>query len=99
MFHSGSELNLKTRVLKGEAWIDEHGLNITGPMGSLLIERQDIQKAELTRLHGLGRIIRIEHRQGPMFLSVVRLMIGQFAIVNFLRTGELHRQLASLATA
>ncbi len=34
---------------------------------------------------GLGRVIRIEHRRGRVFLSVVRLMLGQFAFINSLR--------------
>jgi hypothetical protein len=87
MFHVGSELNLRTRGFQGEAWIDQTGLNIQGPMGEVFVKRQDIQKTELCRLHGLGRVIRIENRTGTVCLSVG----------NFLGTGKLHRQLSSLA--
>jgi hypothetical protein len=62
-------------------------LNIQGPMGEVLVKRQDIQKTELCRLHGLGRVIRIENRTCTVCLSVG----------NFLGTGKLHRELSSLA--
>ena len=87
MFHVGSDLNLRTRGFHGEAWIDQAGLNIEGPMGEVLVKRQDIQKTELCRLQGIGRVIRIENRTGTVCLSVD----------NFLRTGKLHRELSSLA--
>jgi hypothetical protein len=86
-FHVGSDLNLKTRGLKGEAWIDQAGLNIQGPLGEVLVKRQDIQKTELFRLHGIGRVIRVENRTGTVCLSVA----------NFLRTGKLHKELTGLA--
>jgi hypothetical protein len=95
-FHRGDELLLKTKVSKGRAWLDDAGLHIEGPDG-FKIPSGDILEAELFRLHGLGRVIRIEYRGGRLFLSVVRLMIGQFAFINFYRTGTLQKQLASLA--
>ena len=91
-FHRGDKLTLKTRVMKGHAWLDDSGLHIEGPCG-LDIPLGDLQEAELFRLHGLGRVIRIEYRQGRLFLAVIRLMIGQFAFVNFFKTGALHKDL------
>lgn len=87
MFHVGSDLNLRTRGFQGEAWIDQTGLNIQGPMGEILVKRQDIQKTEVCRLHGIGRVIRVENRTGTVCLSVG----------NFLRTGKLHKELTSIA--
>jgi len=87
VFHVGSDLNLKTRGFQGQAWIDQSGLNIEGPMGEIHVKRQDIQKTELCRLHGIGRVIRIENRAGTVCLS------GS----NFFRTGKLHKALASIA--
>ncbi|HKB97011.1 MAG TPA: hypothetical protein VKB94_09180 [Rhizomicrobium sp.] len=96
-FHNGNELGLKTRVSKGEAWIDKTGVNIKEANGnSIRIPSADIQKVEMFRLHGLGRVIRIEHRSGRVFLSVIRLMIGQFALINFFRTGKLQKALSAL---
>jgi hypothetical protein len=96
-FHHGEELGIKTRVSKGEAWIDAAGLNIKGPLGDTLMAGSDILEVELFRLHGLGRVIRVEHSNGRLFLSVVRLMIGQFALINFVQTGVLQGALADLA--
>jgi hypothetical protein len=94
-FHRGDQLSLKTRASKGRAWLDDVGLHIDTPEG-LTIQASDILSAELFRLHGLGLVIQVEYRGGRLFLSVVRLMIEQFALINFFRTGELQKQLASL---
>ena len=95
-FHQDENLSLKTKVARGEAWLDTAGLHVDGS-DKLLIPNTDLISAELFRLHGLGRVIRVDHRHGRLFLSVIRLMIGQFAFINFFRTGELHKQLAALA--
>ena len=96
-FYRGNELSLKAHAFKGEAWIDGTGIEIKGADGdSFHIARADIQKVEMYRLHGLGRVVRIEHHGGRLFLSAIRLMIGQFALINFFRTGRLQRALAAL---
>lgn len=95
-FHQGPDLGLKTRVSKGTAWIDPTALKIQGQSGGPVITITGIQNVDLFRLHGSMRVIRVDHRDGRLFLSVVRLMIGQFAFVNFLKTGELHNALLEL---
>ena len=97
-FHQGDELTLKTKVSRGEAWIDESGLHVEGA-SEVVIPRSNLLSVELFRLHGLGRVIRVEHRQGRLFLSVVRWMIGQFAFINFLKTGTLHKELTAITSA
>lgn len=94
-FHQGEELGLKTRVSRGEAWLDGEGLHVRGA-SQFLIKRTDIVGVELFRLHGLGRVVRVDHSRGRLFLSVVRLMIGQFAFINFFKTGSLHKELTVL---
>jgi len=96
-FHQGDELSLKTKVLRGEAWVDDSGLHVKGS-SEFVIPRNNVLGAELFRLHGLGRVIRVEHTQGRLFLSVVRLMIGQFAFINFFKTGTLHKELTAVAS-
>jgi hypothetical protein len=96
-FHQGQEIGLKTRVSKGTAWIDSSGLNIKGPDGDIFYSAADINDVKLFRLHGLGRVIRVDRQDGRLYISVVRLMIGQFAFINFFKTGELHKLLAGLA--
>jgi hypothetical protein len=95
-FYFGDELTIKTKVSRGYAWLDDSGLHIEGP-GGIDIPSGDLQHAELFRLHGLGRVIQIEYRHGRLFLSVIRFMIGQFATINFLKTGAFQKQLAALA--
>jgi hypothetical protein len=92
-FHQGDDLGLKTRVEKGHAWIDGRGLHISGP-SEILIPSNELLSAELFRLHGLGRVIRVEHRQGRLFLSAVRFMIGQLAFINFFKTGKLLKEIS-----
>jgi hypothetical protein len=72
-------LALKTKVNKGQAWLDGAGLHIEGLEG-FTISSDDMVEAELFRLHGLGRVIRLDYRGGRVFLGVVRLMIG---FINF----------------
>jgi hypothetical protein len=96
-FHAGNELGLKTHASKGEAWIDGSGLNVRGADNTILIPTTDIQKVDMYRLHGLGRVIQVDHRKGRLFLAVTRLMIGQFALINFFRTGKLYRVLSDIS--
>jgi hypothetical protein len=97
-FHVGNELSLKTHASKGEAWIDGSGLNIRGPDDTFLIPSTDIQKVDMYRFHGLGRVIQVDHSRGRLFLAATRLMIGQFALINFFRTGKLYRVLLGIST-
>jgi len=94
-FHQGAELGLKTRVMRGHAWIDDVGLQISGA-SEILIPNSDLLCAELFRLHGLGRVIRVDHRQGRLFSSVIRFMIGQFASINFFKTGKLCKEISAI---
>src|SRR5258705_13301433 len=94
-FHRGTELGLKTKVEKGQARLDDAGLHIDS-LNGFTIPSSDLLEAELFRFHGLGRVIRLEYRGGRVFLAVVRLMIGQFAFINFFKTGALQKQLAAV---
>ena len=93
MYHVGETLNLRTKVLRGRASQSHDALTISGPSAIQLPIRQ-LRAAELFRLHGLGRCVRISHEQGTVYVSVVRFVLfGYFAVGNFLRTGELARRL------
>jgi len=95
-FHRGDELTLKTRATKGHAWVDEKGLHVTSVAETISIPRRDLRSVEMFRLYGLGRVIRVDHAQGRLFVTVVRFMIGQFALINFLETGVMRDKLADL---
>ena len=97
-FHQGEDLTIKTRVKKGTAWLDETGLQVEGSE-TISLPGPDIIRADLFRLHGLGRVIKVDHRKGRLYLSVIRLMIGQFAFIHFFKTGSLHEKIRALAPA
>lgn len=92
-FHQGEEIGIKTHVRRAEVLVSDSILLIQDT--DISIPLQTISETKLFRLHGLGRVIQIDHTQGRLFLSVVRLMIGQFAFINFWRTGELYELLKS----
>ncbi len=96
-FHVGDELSFKTNASKGEAWIDGSGLNVIGAKDKFLIPKADIKNVDMYRFHGLGRVIQVDHQKGRCFLAATRLMIGQFAIVNFFRTGKLYEAILSIS--
>ena len=95
-FHSGEELGLKTRVEKGKATLDESALHLAGPNGFSL-PLSEIRTVELFRLHGTMRVIKVDHLRGRLYVAVTRFMIGQFASVNFFKTGDLYNRLAAIA--
>jgi hypothetical protein len=96
-YHAGDELGIKTRVQKGHAYLDESGLHVRGP-ADIDMPVSDIHDIVLFRLHGLGRVVKIDHASGRLFISVTRFMIGQFATINFFKTGELYERLRGSAS-
>jgi hypothetical protein len=98
-FHQGQELGLKTRVQKGHAWVEDDGLHLAAADGSvLLVPKASLLSSELFRLHRTCTVIRVDYEGGRLFLSVIRFLIGgQLMLVNYYRTVELHRILASMA--
>ncbi len=93
-FHSGEELGLKTRVEKGKATLGESALHLANPNGFSL-PLSEIRSLEMFRLHGTMRVIKIDHLRGRLYVAVTRFMIGQFASVNFSKTGELYNRLSA----
>ena len=94
IYHIGDTLDLRTKGLQGRASLTEAALTITGP--SLVdLPVRELRGAELFRLHGLARCVRISHQRGTIYVAVVRFVLfgGYFASINFLQTGELARRL------
>jgi hypothetical protein len=82
------DLTLKTKAKKGRAWVDGQGLRIVSDSEIFLLPAHDIITVDMLRLHGLGRVVRIDHPRGRLFVSVVRLMIGQFAFIDWFTTRQ-----------
>jgi hypothetical protein len=90
IYHVGDTLNLQTKGLEGRASLTHCKLTITGPF-PVELPIGELRAAEIFRLHGLGRFIRISHERGTIYVSVVRFVLfgGYFASINFFGTGEL----------
>lgn len=91
-YHIGQDLTIKIKAEKGRLVFDEGFLQLTGKDGRS-IEVSGITSVELFRLHGMGRVIKLDSGTERIFFAVTRLMIGQFAIVNFFATGEVFNRL------
>jgi len=62
--------------------------------GKILKRTERSNKRERGDKECTYRCIRVEHDGGRLFLSVIRFLIaGQFTLVNFYGTGELHQRL------
>ena len=92
-YHHGSELGLATEVEKGVLDIDNKAIAIKSGGKSYHIAFHDVEDVELVRLHKIGRVIRMKHNDGTHFLSVVRFMVGQFALINFFATGRVFNRI------
>ncbi|EKU73866.1 MULTISPECIES: hypothetical protein [Sphingobium] len=94
-YHHGFELGLATKVAKGVLDIDDKAIAIKSGGNAYHIAFHDVEDVELIRLHKVGRVIRLTHSGGTHFVSVVRFMVGQFALINFLATGRVFNRIQS----
>lgn len=94
-YHHGPEIGLATKVAKGVLDIDNKAIAIKSGGKSYHIAFHDVEDVELIRLHKIGRVIRLRHTNGTHFVSVVRFMVGQFALINFLATGRVFKRIQS----
>ncbi len=93
IYHTEELLDLKTKMKIGRLFLEPDHLSIRGE-APMEIPFSSLQAVEMFRLHGLGRMLRIQHSGGLLVVSVVRFcLFGYFAMVNFLATGKLLRLL------
>ena len=96
IYHIGQEINLKTKTKTGTLEVFENKVVISGK-GSLNFELKNIETIEMTRLNGLGRMIKINTKDDTIFLTVVRFcLFDLFAVVNFFKTGKLYQILEKI---
>ena len=100
IYHIGDTLNLQTKGLEGHAALTQDALTITGP-SPIEVPIRELRDAELFRLNGLGRCIRISHDRGTVYVAVVRVVLfdGYFALINFFQTGKLAHRLREAVVA
>jgi hypothetical protein len=93
IYYQGDTINISTKVDSGSAMLSDNALEITGK-NPISIPFSSIKSVEMFRLHGLGRMIKLVHATGTLFLAVVRInLFGYFVIINFFKAGKLHEQL------
>ena len=99
VYHVGDAVDIKTRVETGRLELVADALVIHGD-GELVVPFADLRSVELFRMHGTGRMLKIVHAGGTLFVSVVRFsLFGQFAVINFFATGELNKALKAAIPA
>lgn len=93
IYHEGSNVDLGTKACSGRLSIESNHLRIRGEV-ELSFPLDSLVSVELIRLHHTGRMIKIVHTHGLLFVSVVWFnLFGVFAMVNFFATGRLLREL------
>jgi hypothetical protein len=93
LYHQGEEIGLKSKARVGRLSLEGGRLLIRGePEVSIPLEA--LYSVELFRLHGTGRMLKILHGGGTLFVSVIRFsLFGVFAVINFFATGRLRKEL------
>jgi hypothetical protein len=100
IYHIGDTVDLRTKGLEGRTALTKDALTIAGP-SPIVVPIGELRGAQLFRLHGTMRMIRVSHDRGTVYLAVVRVVLfgGYFAVVNFFRTGELADRLREAVEA
>lgn len=94
VYHVGPELTVKTKVASGTLTFQDDALRISGP-SEPAIPFAEIRHAEMFRLHGLGRMIKMVCDERTIFLTAVRFNLGgYFVLINAFRTGQVYEQIA-----
>ncbi len=95
LYHVGESVGIKSKGAVGILSVEDCRLVIQGEH-AVSISLKSLQSVELFRLHGVGRMLKIVHMDGTLFVSVIRFcLFGVFAVVNFIATGRLKDELQS----
>lgn len=99
IFYVGEELNIKSKAKSGALELGDESVIISGDE-ALSIPISSIASVDMSRMHGLGRLIKMTCTDRTIFLTVVRInLFGYFAVVNFFKTGKLFKTLNNLVQA
>jgi hypothetical protein len=93
LYHQGEEIGLRTEARVGGLSLQDDRLVIRGE-AEVSIALESLRSVELFRLHGTGRMLKVIHEGGTLFVSVIRFsLFGLFAVVNSFGTRRLHDEL------
>jgi hypothetical protein len=96
LYHVGEAVGLKTKAAVGRLSLEDGHLLIRGET-PVSIDLGALRSVELFRLHGTGRMLRVVHTEGTLFVSVIRFcLFGLFAVGNFFATGQLKEELQAV---
>lgn len=99
LYHIGEAVDLKTKVAIGRLSLEQDQLLIRG-VKDVAVPFATLRSVELLRLHGTGRMLKVCHTAGTLFISVIRFsFFGLFAVVNFFATGRLKLELEAVIRA
>lgn len=93
LFFEGETVELSTKGRTGILSLKSDCLFIrTQP--EVCITYDMLRSVELLRMHKMGRMLKVTHRDGAIFLTVIRFQLfGVFAVVNYFATGRLKQEL------
>ena len=96
LYHVGEAVGLKTKAAVGRLSLEDGHLVIRGE-STVSIDVAALRSVELFRLHGTGRMLKVVHTEGTLFVAVIRFcLFGLFAVVNFFGTGRLKDELQAV---
>lgn len=96
LYHQGDAVGLKTKAKFGQLSLADEMLTIDGA-APVSIPIESLRSVELFRMNGLGRMLKVAHEKGTLFVTVIRWSLGDFfAIVNFVGTGRLRDELQTM---
>ncbi|MFN3652396.1 MAG: hypothetical protein ACK47B_22700 [Armatimonadota bacterium] len=100
MFHTGPELNLRTPVRSGKLALTAEELRIDSPRGAITIPVVSLRRVEMSRLPGLGRVLKVTCADRTLWLAVIRFSLGSYFVLgNYLKTGELCERLQAVVAS
>jgi hypothetical protein len=80
LYHQGETIGLKDKATVGRLSLEGGRLLIRGEP-EVSVPLATIRSVELFRLHGTGRMLKVAHEGGTLFVSVIRFsLFGLFAL-------------------
>ncbi|MGQ3210919.1 MAG: hypothetical protein ACT6U0_08905 [Shinella sp.] len=100
VFHIGCDVTLKTKGRKGRAVVNDTSLSIceNGSETEISFPAESMESVALVRPHKVGAVIKVDLGSEFLFVAVTRFVVGQLALVNYVRTVHLFNALSTMCT-
>jgi hypothetical protein len=80
IYYQGDSVDSSTEMKSGLLILTEAELQIVGDE-TISIKLAHLNQVTLFRLHGLGRMLRLSHIDGTLFLSIIRFKLIRLPLV------------------